>query len=116
LPIIGALIGVIQRESIVTTKINGVPGSSPRIDGGQRTDEVQKTSKQAPAPNAGDQVSLTNSARLMVRLEKILQDLPTVDRERVETIKQAISDGTYSVNAEKVAAEVLRMEMDLHRR
>ena len=60
--------------------------------------------------------ALTESGQLMVRLEKILEDLPAVDRERVETIKQAISDGTYAVNAEKVAAEVIRMEMDLHRR
>ena len=70
----------------------------------------------APAESARDQVSLTDSARLMVRLEKILEDLPSVDRDRVEVIKQAIADGTYSVDAQKVAAEVLRMEMDLNRR
>ena len=97
-------------------KINGVPGGSPRIESGQRTSDVQPSAKPSPPASAPDQVSLTDSGQLMVRLEKILQDLPTVDRDRVETIKQAISDGTYSINAEKVAAEVLRMEMDLHRR
>ena len=97
-------------------KINGVSGGPPRIESGQRTGDVQRGEKQTPAASGADQVSLTKSAHLMVRLEKILEELPAVDRERVETIKQAISDGTYSVNAEKVAAEVLRMEMDLHRR
>ena len=99
-------------------KINGVSGGSPRIEGGKPSGDVQKKSDQATAApaTAPDQVSLTESARLMVRLEKILEDLPTVDRDRVEVIKQAISDGTYSVNAEKVANEVLRMEMDLNSR
>lgn len=96
-------------------KINGISGGSPRIESGQRSGDVGKTNDAAPAA-APDQVSLTESARLMVRLEKILEDLPTVDRDRVDQIKQAIADGTYSVNAEKVAAEVLRMEMDLNRR
>ncbi|MBT8136697.1 MAG: flagellar biosynthesis anti-sigma factor FlgM [Gammaproteobacteria bacterium] len=95
-------------------KINGIPGGSPRIESGQRSGDVRKTSEPAPASPV-DQVSLTESARLMVRLEKILEDLPTVDRGRVDQIKQAIADGTYSVNAEKVAAEVLRMEMGLNR-
>ena len=97
-------------------KINGVSGGSPRVESGQRTNDVQRSDKPAPTASGVDQVSLTESGQLMVRLEKILEDLPAVDRDRVETIKQAISDGTYSVNAEKVAAEVLRMEMDLHRR
>ena len=97
-------------------KINGVSGGSPRIDGSQRTGDVNKSEPGPPAQSASDQVSLTESARLMVRLEKILDDLPSVDRDRIDVIKQAIADGTYAVDAQKVAAEVLRMEMDLNRR
>lgn len=97
-------------------KINGVSGGSPRIEGGQRTSGAGRSANKTTADTGIDQVSLTESGRLMVRLEKILEDLPVVDRDRVETIKQAISDGTYSINAQKVAAEVLRMEMDLHKR
>jgi len=100
----------------VNPKINGVSGGSPRIDSSTRSGDVRKSDQTAPAATPRDQVSLTESARLMVRLEKILEDLPSVDRDRVEVIKQAISDGTYSVDAQKVAAEVLRMEMDLNRR
>lgn len=96
-------------------KINGVSGS-PRVESGQRTNDVKRSEKPAQSDTPIDQVSLTDSGRLMVRLEKMLEDLPVVDRERVDSIKQAISDGTYSINAEKVAAEVLRMEMDLHKR
>ncbi len=96
-------------------KINGVSGNSPRVESGQRSTEVRQSGTDSAAKPAADQVSLTGSGQLMVRLEKILSDLPTVDRERVETIKRAIADGTYSVNAEKVAAEVIRMEMDLNR-
>ena len=99
-------------------KINGVSGGATRVESGQRSTEVREKSGASQTTPAGapDQVSLTDSARLMVRLEKILEDLPAVDRDRVEVIKQAISDGTSSVDAKKVAAEVLRMKMDLNRR
>lgn len=97
-------------------KINGVSGGSPRIEQGKPANDPGRAGKTPVASSGADQVSLTDSARLMVRLEKILEDVPAVDRHRVETIKQAIADGTYSIDAEKVAKEVLRMEMDLQRR
>lgn len=114
-PINSALIGDTSIGSIVNPKINGISGGSTRVESGQRSGDVKSGSKSDAAASAADQVSLTDSARLMVRLETILDDLPTIDRERVETIKQAIADGSYVVNPEKVAAEVLRMEMDMRR-
>ncbi|MBT8144761.1 MAG: flagellar biosynthesis anti-sigma factor FlgM [Gammaproteobacteria bacterium] len=97
----------------MSPKINGVPGAPPRVDNTRPTSDAGTAGRPQDAAGSGDEVSLTESAQLLVKLEKILQDVPEIDRERVETIKQAIADGTYSVDAERVAAEVLRMEMGL---
>lgn len=97
----------------MSPKINGVSGGPPRLDNSKPTAGPTNGSQAQKPPQAGDEVSLTESGQLLVKLEKILQDVPAIDRERVETIKQAIADGSYSVNAERVAAEVLRMELDL---
>ena len=65
------------------------------------------------ATTGTDAVSLTESAQLMARLGQVLEALPVIDRERVESIKQAIADGSYAVDPERVAAEVMRMELDI---
>lgn len=99
----------------MNSKINGVGGNTPRIDSGKPANGVRPGARvEGPAaPGRGDEVSLTGSAQLMVRLEKALGEVPVIDRERVETIKAAIADGSYAIDPERVATEVLRMEMDL---
>ena len=99
----------------MNSKINGVAGGPPRLDSNKPAAGAESSSRPA-APSAGaraDEISLTDSAQLMVRLEKALEELPVIDRERVESVKQAIADGSYAVDAERVAAEVLRMELDI---
>lgn len=98
----------------MNSKINGVGGGPPRLDGSKPAAPARTNrSESAPQAASADAVSLTDSAQLLVRLEKAIEDVPVIDRERVETIKSAIADGSYAVNAERVATEVLRMETAL---
>ena len=96
-------------------KINGVSGGPPRLDSSKPAQPAGKTgsSDSLRSTSAADEVSLTDSAQLMMRLERLIDDVPQIDRDRVEAVKQAIADGSYSVDAERVAAEVLRMELSL---
>jgi len=59
---------------------------------------------------AGDTVELTSSAKLLERLEKTLASLPDIDRGRVEAVKTAIENGEYQIDADSIAAALLRSE------
>lgn len=67
-------------------------------------------SKQSRDKNAGsaagsvsDNVELTGTSSLMRELETQLAELPPEDAGKVESIRQAISDGTFKVDEEAVA-------------
>jgi negative regulator of flagellin synthesis FlgM len=57
-----------------------------------------------------DTVELTSSAKLLERLEKTLASLPEIDRARVDAVKTAIENGEYQIDADKIAAALLRSE------
>lgn len=98
----------------MNSKINGVAGGSPRLTNESKVDRTPPEAEAGAAPaGSRDEVNLTDTAQLMVRLTDTLKTLPPIDSQRVETVKQAIADGTYSVDAQRVATEVLRMELGL---
>jgi len=68
----------------------------------------------APAPQAGDTVTLTNSARSMQMIEAAVGNAPVVNTTKVAAMKQAINSGTYQVNAGQVADKMLQFERELN--
>ena len=91
---------------------------------GNKVDETRTTSKvsadtavpdKAPAggKSAGDTVNLTNSAKLLERLDKSLASLPAVDAGRVAEIKTAIENGDYSIDADAIADAMVRLDRSL---
>ena len=64
---------------------------------------------QSRAP-ANDTVELTSGAKLLERLEKSLADLPDVDSARVAEVKAAIENGEYQIDADAIAAAMIRFE------
>jgi negative regulator of flagellin synthesis FlgM len=44
------------------------------------------------------------------KIDDLVVAAPVVDTQRVEQVKQAISDGTYEVNAQKVADKLMQFE------
>ena len=57
-----------------------------------------------------DTVELTSSAQLLERLEKSLASLPDVDSARVAEVKAAIENGEYQIDADAIAAAMIRLE------
>ncbi len=90
---------------------------------GNKVDETRTTSKvsaetaapeKAPAAaSAGDKVNLTESAKLLERLDKSLASLPAVDAGRVAEIKSAIENGNYQIDADAIAEAMIRLDRSL---
>jgi len=57
--------------------------------------------------NRSDTVSLTNAAEQIQSLQQIIADVPVVDSERVASIKAAIDDGSYFIDADQLAQNLL---------
>lgn len=73
------------------------------------SDQAQR---QAPAAR-GESVSLSNQAKNLKQVEQKLADLPEVDDDRVAKIRAALEDGTYKIDAEKLAQKMLEMDKSI---
>ena len=79
-----------------------------KTEGSQRS-----ISHSAVAPSQDDNVHLTGTARQLQKASELIQNAPDVDVEKIEQIKAAIADGSYSVDAEAVAEKLLALESSL---
>lgn len=75
---------------------------------------TQKTAASAKAENSssaaatsGDSVELSQAAKSLTELESKINASADVDTNRVADIRQAIADGNYSIDADKIAAKLL---------
>ncbi|WP_350976633.1 flagellar biosynthesis anti-sigma factor FlgM [Shewanella sp. AC34-MNA-CIBAN-0136] len=78
--------------------------------------DTQSTTTAAPksaAPVKTDSVSITSQAQQLQSAQTKMASLPEVDQKKVAEIKQAISEGRYKVDAEKLAANIASFEAEL---
>ncbi|MEO1575399.1 MAG: flagellar biosynthesis anti-sigma factor FlgM [Pseudomonadota bacterium] len=68
-------------------------------------------------PNAGapasDTVDVTASGRELAALESAIRSADVSDARRVDAVKARIADGTYEVDAQRVADNLLSMDQAL---
>ena len=103
----------------MVSHINGSSGGT--VHGAGQRDPVHKTS-QEPAPSsapggqqtpAADSVVLTDTASRLQSLESVVKQTPEVDQHKVASLRQAIADGNYQVDANRVAQKFTRFETGL---
>jgi negative regulator of flagellin synthesis FlgM len=71
---------------------------------GLKTDSVNASS------NTSDTVQLSPEAQRLQQAADKLNEQPAVDQERVAKLKQAIADGSYQVDSQRVASKLLAFE------
>ena len=80
-------------------------GSLPSNDGRARSaKESPKAESSNPGSNPGsERVELSSLSSRMLQMEEAISNTPVVDSAKVDEIKQAMSEGRFKVNTEKVA-------------
>jgi len=75
-------------------------------------DVVSGGGNAAPAPATGE-VTITDTASQLASLEQALRDSPAVDSAKVAQLQSAIEQGTYTVDPDHVATQLMQMERAL---
>ena len=104
----------------MTNKISGIstaePVAKPTGSGSNSlvADKSQaEGGSSAATAQTADHVTLTDSARSLQRIEEAVAKAPVVDAGKVAAVKQAISAGTYQIDAGRVAGKMLKYERGL---
>ncbi|MBO3274532.1 flagellar biosynthesis anti-sigma factor FlgM [Pseudomonas schmalbachii] len=91
----------------------GTPVSTGR-SGNVQSDRSEAASVEPGASAAvggsGESVQLSDTAQQLQKASDQLKDQPVVDQEKVARIKQAIADGSYQIDNERVAGKLLDFE------
>ncbi|MFQ5671675.1 MAG: flagellar biosynthesis anti-sigma factor FlgM [Nitrospinales bacterium] len=83
-------------------KVVGKP--SVKKDGGA---PAAADSKPVSGQPVAEQVSVSSKARDIQRAHEVIKSSPDIRTEKVNRIKQAIADGTFKVDSEKLAGKIL---------
>jgi negative regulator of flagellin synthesis FlgM len=87
------------------------PAKSPASAPGTAVRTTVAGGTGTPAPAV--QVRITETATRLKRIEAGLNEVPDVDRSRVEAVKQKVDSGSYRVDSRRVALKLMRFERDL---
>ncbi len=88
---------------------NGVTNNTNSSANSQKagpTAKVDKANAAAPA-DSNDSVQLSQAARVMTELEAKVISSTDVDTAKVERLQQAVADGSYNIDPEKIADKML---------
>ena len=96
----------IDINGISSTKVH-VPADESQV---KQQVEQQPASTETGKSSTADTVSISDNATQLGKLGNSVDTTPVVDMQRVEQVKQAISNGSYEVDATKVADKLMQFE------
>ncbi|MEM8983247.1 MAG: flagellar biosynthesis anti-sigma factor FlgM [Pseudomonadota bacterium] len=103
----------------MNTKIDGVSPGQVSQSVGQTPDNTVRNARQdTPAQTQGadtdnTRVDITSNAALLGRLDQALANVPDVDAQRVESVKTAIAEGSYQIDADQIAEALIKLDDDI---
>lgn len=76
--------------------------------------QAKATAETTAAKAQGDQVSFSSQAQSLKELEGSIRKLPEVDQDKVARIKAALANGSYQIDNQKLASNLLSFEEEIH--
>jgi len=90
-----------------------VKGTTSGTAAADKSQGAAPASVASPPAKAGDQLTLTDSARTLQRVEQAVAKTPVVNAAKVASVKQAVQSGTYKIDAGRVASKILQFDSEL---
>ena len=78
-----------------------------------KSDDASAPVKLQTLATGSDRITLTNIAETLSNLEVELQGFDGIDSAKVEQLRQAIEDGSYEVDVDRLVQNLLQAEKDL---
>lgn len=101
----------IEINNVTTTPITLSETGTQARTAAQTTDKPADRS--TAQPPAADQVSLTPAAQQLRGLEQRIADQPVVDMQKVSAVKEALANGSFEIDANRVAGKMMNLERAL---
>lgn len=86
------------------------PGGQTEATSSKQPVPVTPSSEQASTGKGGESVQLSREAQQLQKIGEKLRDQPAINKERVAQLKQAIAEGSYQVDSQRVAGKLLNFE------
>ncbi|MDL0433053.1 flagellar biosynthesis anti-sigma factor FlgM [Marinobacter sp. TBZ242] len=92
-------------------QVNTQKPTADKSSGAQNTQPTAPEQAKTQAQGArGENVNLSSQAKDLKQLEQKLGNYPEMDDARIEQIRTALEDGSYKIDAEKLAQKMLEMD------
>jgi len=96
----------------INNPANGTTVPTRRTDTPSRQSPVSVSTNQG-ATAGGDRVTLTGAALNLQSILASLEDTPVVDSARVAQLRSALQEGSYQVDATRIADKLMAFENEL---
>ena len=94
-----------------TTDISGIrSGGRIETERKDKSSDASSASIDSSSRTVSDTVELSTAAQQLASLQDDLASIDAVDMGKVNEIKQAISNGSYKIDTQKIADSLLALE------
>lgn len=93
-----------------TTRAGSTQGGKNEAIDNKAAGSTATAQPAAAGSKSGESVQLSSEAQQLQKTVDKLRDQPAVDSDRVAKLKQAVADGSYQVDSQRVASKLLNFE------